>query len=121
VYTGLELKKILNKAGFNATVLDPVFIKPLDTEILCKLLLTLQRFVTIEEHSLVSGMGSIINNYLMTLGYSHVQVANFGVPETFVEQGTHAELINELGLNPQKIFQRIALQFNLKIPSVVNI
>ena len=120
VYTGMQIKEMLGKVGINATVLDPIFVKPLDTELLCKLLVTHQRIVTIEEHSLVSGMGSIINNFLMTQGYSNVQVANFGIPETFVEQGTHAELMNELGLTPQKIYQRIAVQFNLQIPAPVN-
>lgn len=113
-YTGLRLKELLSEMGVNATVLDPVFVKPLDTELLCKLLLTHQKIVTIEEHSLCSGMGSIINNFLMSQGYSNVQVANFGIPETFVEQGSHAELMDELGLTPQKILQRIVVQFNLK-------
>lgn len=114
VNTGMQIKEMLSKIGINATVLDPIFVKPLDTELLCKLLLTHQRIVTIEEHSLVSGMGSIINHFLMTQGYSNIQVANFGIPETFVEQGTHSELINELGLTPQKIYQSLASQFNFK-------
>jgi 1-deoxy-D-xylulose-5-phosphate synthase len=58
-------------------------------------------------------MGSIINNFLMSQGYSHLQVINMGVPETFVEQGSHAELVDELGLTPTKIVQRIAVEFNL--------
>jgi 1-deoxy-D-xylulose-5-phosphate synthase len=119
VYTALQLKEMLNKIGVKATVLDPVFVKPLDTELLCRLLLTHQRIVTIEEHSLVSGMGSILNNFLMTQGFSNIQVVNFGIPETFVEQGSHAELMNELGLTPQKIYQRLMLQFNLKTAPTV--
>lgn len=119
VYTGLQLKEMLGKIGVNATVLDPVFVKPLDTELLCKLLLTHQRIVTLEEHSLVSGMGSIINNFLMTQGFSNIQAANFGIPETFVEQGSHAELMNELGLTPQKIYHQLVLRFNLKTSSTV--
>jgi 1-deoxy-D-xylulose-5-phosphate synthase len=112
-YTALQVKEKLEAYGVNATVLDPVFVKPLDSELLCTLLLTHQRIVTIEEHSVVSGMGSIINNFLMSQGYSHLQVINMGVPETFVEQGSHAELIDELGLTPTKIVQRIAVEFNL--------
>lgn len=121
VFVGMELKKLLAGAGINATVIDPIFVKPLDSELLCKLLLTHQKLVTIEEHSLISGMGSIINNFLMTNGFSHIQVANFGVPEMFVEQGTHAELLNEIGLTPQKIYQRIMVQFNLKALSTINV
>ena len=121
VYTGMKVKELLRDIGVNATVLDPIFVKPLDTEMLCQLLLTHQKIVTIEEHSLVSGMGSIINNYLITQGYSNIQVSNFGIPETFVEQGSHAELMNELGLTPEKIFQRIVLQFNLKTASTLTV
>lgn len=112
VDTALEVKKLLGEIGINATVLDPIFVKPLDSELLCKLLLNHNRLVTIEEHSVVSGMGSIINNFLMTNGFSNVQVLNFGVPESFIEQGSHKELLNEIGLTPTKIFQRIALQFS---------
>lgn len=113
VYTAMEVKNLLAEKGINATVLDPIFVKPLDSELLCRLLLNHQKIVTIEEHSVVSGMGSIINNFLMSQGFNNIQVLNFGVPETFVEQGSHAELLNELGLTPEKIFQKITLQFSL--------
>lgn len=112
-YTALQVRDLLIKDGICATVLDPIFVKPLDKELLYRLLLTHQKIVTIEEHSVVSGMGSIINNFLITHGYNNVQVANFGVPECFVEQGSHAELINELGLTPEKIYQKLVLQFSL--------
>lgn len=111
--TALQVKELLTKNGICATVLDPIFVKPLDSELLCKLLLTHQRIVTIEEHSVVSGMGSLINNFLMTHGYSNVQVINFGVPESFIEQGTHAELLDELCLTPQKIHARLIAHFCL--------
>jgi 1-deoxy-D-xylulose-5-phosphate synthase len=114
-YTALQVRNLLIKNGVQATVLDPIFVKPLDTELLCKLLLSHQRIVTIEEHSLVSGLGSIVNNFLMSHGYCNVQVANFGIPETFVEQGSHAELLNELGLTPEKIYKKLVAQFNLNI------
>ena len=113
VHTALEVKNLLAKKGIDSTVMDPIFVKPLDSELLCRLLLNHQKIVTIEEHSVVSGMGSIINNFLMSQGFNNIQVINFGVPETFVEQGTHAELLNELGLTAEKIFQKIALQFSL--------
>lgn len=111
--TALQLKDLLKEYDINCTVLDPVFVKPLDTELLCKLLVTHQKIITIEEHSLTTGLGSIINNFLMTNGYNNIQVANFGIPETFVEHGTHSELLDELGLTPQKICKKIVGQFSL--------
>ncbi len=102
-YTALQVRELLEHNGIEATVLDPVFIKPLDTELLCELLVSHQLVVTIEDHSLQTGLGSVINNFLMSHGYSNTQVINFGIPEAFVQQGTHAELLDELGLTPEKI------------------
>ena len=112
--TALEVRKLLEKKGITATVMDPVFVKPLDSDLLCKLLLTHNRLVTIEEHSVISGMGAIINNFLMAQGFNNVQVLNFGIPETFLEQGEYRDVMNEIGLTPENITQRIIRHFSLK-------
>lgn len=120
--TAMKVREILAQRQVHATVMDPVFVKPLDSDLICKLLLTHQRIVTLEEHSVVSGMGSIINNFLMSQGYSNVQVLNLGIPETFVEHGSNNELLNELGLTPDKIAHRISIHFGLsKTPSMTNL
>jgi 1-deoxy-D-xylulose-5-phosphate synthase len=110
----MRVRTNLLERGFECTVLDPIFIKPLDSELLCKLLATHNFVVTIEEHSVICGMGSIINHFLMTNGYSNVQMINFGIPETYIEQGSHAEILNEIGLTPEKITERILLQYSLQ-------
>lgn len=109
--TALKVREILKEDGVTATVMDPVFVKPLDSELLCRLLVTHQYIVTIEEHSVVSGMGSIVNNFLMSQGFTQVQVLNCGIPETYVEHGSHGELMNELELTPEKIAHKIRRQF----------
>lgn len=105
--TAMELRELLIQDGRSATVLDPIFVKPLDTELLSTLLLTHQQIVTIEDHSLASGLGSIINNFLVKQGFRNISVSNFGIPEVFVEQGTHEELFNELGLTAKKIYNQL--------------
>lgn len=112
--TALKARELLAQEGIFATVLDPVFIKPLDAELLCRLLLTHQKIVTIEEHSVISGMGAIINNFLMRQGFSHVQVLNLGIPETFIEHGNNQDLLEEIGLTPKKIAKQIQSHFGLK-------
>ncbi len=112
--TAMELQSRLKDYGVNASVLDPIFVKPLDTDLLCDLLTTHTKIVTIEEHSLSCGLGAILNHFLMQNGYQDVSVVNFGIPETFVEQGSHKELMNELGLSSDKILERIVLSFNYK-------
>lgn len=110
--TALKVREHLLPHGINATVMDPVFIKPLDADLICRLLLTHSNIVTIEEHSAICGLGSILNHFLMSHGYNQVQVLNCGIPETFLDQGSHAELINEIGLTPEKITQRILTHFS---------
>jgi 1-deoxy-D-xylulose-5-phosphate synthase len=115
-----KIKELLIPHGINATLLDPIFVKPLDTELICKLLVTHQKVVTLEEHSVVSGLGAILNHFLMSQGFSHIQMLNLGIPETFLEQGSHGELLNEIGLTPDKISQRILKQFYQKKRSDVS-
>lgn len=114
--TALQVRELLQRKRISCTVMDPVFVKPLDAELLYKLLLKHQKIVTLEEHSVVSGLGSILNNFLMTNGFGNVQVLNLGVPETFVEQGSHQLLMQELGLTPEQIALRIHEHFASAAP-----
>jgi len=114
-YAGLDVCKALQEKGYNPSVLDPVFVKPLDCELLHKLLINHQKIITMEEHSVISGLGAIINHFLMTHGYNDVQTLNFGIPETFVSQGKHTELMDELGLSVDKMLSRIEQEFLLDI------
>lgn len=107
----LKVQALLNEQGIYPTILDPIFVKPLDSELICKLLVNHQRIVTIEEHSVISGMGSIINNFLLSHGFNNVQVLNLGIPEAFIESGSNALLLNEIGLTPEKITQNILRHF----------
>lgn len=102
-YTALAVKEELTAFGINATVVDPIFIKPLDSDLIADLLLTHSTIVTIEEHSLISGLASIINHHLLSNGFQDVQSINFGVPETFIEQGKLSDLLDEIGLTTKKI------------------
>ena len=107
----LKVRELLQVEGINTSVLDPIFVKPLDAELLHTLLTKHTKIVTIEEHSVVSGLGSIVNNFLMSQGYSNVQVLNLGIPEAFIDQGSHSDLMNELGLTPPKIMAQIKRRF----------
>lgn len=109
----LETKELLEKQGISVAIMDPVFVKPLDSDLLFRLLSTHRRIVTLEEHAVVCGMGSIINNFLMRQGFSNVQVLNLGIPETFLDHGSNRDLLNEIGLTPEKIAAHILKHFDL--------
>lgn len=107
----LSCREILLKHGIEATVIDPIFLKPLDTDLLCDILSSHKCVVTIEEHSLNGGLGMIFNSFLVRNKFTHIQVLNFGIPDTFLEQGSHKELLQEIGLNPEAIADHILNEF----------
>jgi len=111
--TALEVHEKLKSHGITATIFDPVFVKPLDQETLIRLLLTHDRIITLEEHSVVSGLGSIVNHFLVTQGFTNVQVLNLGIPEEFVQHGSYSDLIRSLGLSPDEITEKIIDHFSL--------
>ncbi len=109
--TALKVKEILEAQCFhttiNITVIDPVFIKPLDDELFCRVLASHKVLVTIEEHSIQGGLGMVLNAFLVRNGFNHLQVFNFGIPDMFVEQGGHQDLIRQIGLDPESISKQL--------------
>ncbi|QVL57139.1 MAG: 1-deoxy-D-xylulose-5-phosphate synthase [Simkaniaceae bacterium] len=103
----LEAQRLLQEKGIQATVIDPIFLKPLDKELLKKHFTKAQMVVTIEEHALNGGMGSIINSFIMREGLSHLHVKNFGIPDALIEHGSHKALLEKYGLTPEKIVEQV--------------
>jgi 1-deoxy-D-xylulose-5-phosphate synthase len=109
--TALKVREHLLQEGIEASCLDPVFVKPLDHELLGELLMTHDKIVTIEEHSVASGLGSILNHHLLRHGLNQVQVLNFGIPETFVEHGEYPDIIKSLELDEASITKKIVREW----------
>jgi 1-deoxy-D-xylulose-5-phosphate synthase len=120
-YDALNLRDLLKERGISATVVDPIFVKPLDTDLLGHLLLTHTRIVTLEEHSLKGGLGSEINEFLFAHDFGPIQVLNFGIPETYLEQGGYRELLSEIGLTAEKMLLRILAHFSFNTKRKIEI
>lgn len=116
----LKVRDLLKKEGIDVAVLDPVFVKPLDSELLVELLTHHKRIVTLEEHSASSGMGVILNHFFFNQGFTHLQVLNLGIPETFLNHGSNKELLETIDLSPDKIAARIKHYFDFT-PSFSNV
>ena len=116
--TALEVRELLKQKGIEATVVDPVFVKPLDTELLTQLVATHRFAATIEEHSLNGGLGMIFNNFLIQNGHREIEVVNIGVPDTWVQFGSNPELMRELGLDAESIAARLMQEFSFQ-PAVL--
>jgi 1-deoxy-D-xylulose-5-phosphate synthase len=112
--TALEIAKRLESFGIQATIIDPIFVKPLDTELFCRVLSSHTHVITIEEHSMAVGLASIMNSFIVRNGFTHLTVASFGIPDMFIEQGSNKEILEEIGLSPDKIWARLVDIFNLE-------
>jgi 1-deoxy-D-xylulose-5-phosphate synthase len=109
--TALAVRDLLKLKGIEVAVLDPIFVKPLDADLLSELLPNYRFVATIEEHSLNGGLGLIFNNFLVQNGFSSLSVLNFGVPDIWVQFGMNSELMRQLGLDAPSIAERLLQEF----------
>lgn len=103
----LDVRKMLLDSNIEATVIDPIFVKPLDKSLLFKLMLDHHYFITIEEHAVNSGLGAIVNSFIMQSGFNDINIMNFGIPDQFIEHGSYKDLMEQVGLTAPHIAEQI--------------
>ncbi len=94
--------KVLSKEGVNPTVVDMHTIKPLDEELLHSLLKTHQNVVTVEEHTLIGGLGSAISEFITRNNYKN-NLKCIGLPDKFGPVANYGYLQEYYGLNAKSI------------------
>ncbi len=85
---------------------DMRFLKPLDQDIMQEVARRYDRIITVEDGARDGGFGSAVLEWLSDHGYSK-QVIRLGIPDTFVEHGTPAELYRIVGLDKESIKQEL--------------
>ncbi|MBR2089723.1 MAG: 1-deoxy-D-xylulose-5-phosphate synthase [Fibrobacter sp.] len=105
-----ELKKtasVLRENGYNPTLVDARFIKPLDQECYRSLFENHNVIVTLEDNTLVGGYGSAIAELLSDLGYTDKKLYRFGLPDRFVEQGDIHALYKILEIDGESVAKQL--------------
>jgi transketolase len=106
VSESLEAAKILEEQGVSAKVINIHTIKPLDEELILAAAKETGKVVTVEEHSVIGGLGSAVCDALCA---SHpTPVLKIGVNDVFGESGPAVELIKKYGLDGQSIAKKVA-------------
>lgn len=87
-------------------VVNMRFVKPLDQNMLRELAPNTSLFVTVEEHAVMAGAGSAVNEFL---AQAHIvkPILNLGLPDEFLHQATHAQMLQDCGLDAPGIFNAI--------------
>jgi 1-deoxy-D-xylulose-5-phosphate synthase len=93
----------LSALGVSAGVVNCRFVKPLDRETLRRVRGVAKLLVTIEENNLPGGFGESVLEALGEAGLPHDRVLRLGLPDAFVTHGSRAELLAEVGLDPDGI------------------
>lgn len=114
VYPAWNVIRQLSREGYDLTLVNARFIKPLDERLL-DLLFTNHRVVlTVEEGALAGGLGSAIMEYLETRKLSGISFRRMGIPDRFVHQGARKILLEEVGLTEDGIkAQLLGMNLNL--------
>jgi len=102
-----------------ATVVNMRFVKPLDETLILELAGKHELLVTVEENVISGGAGSAVNECLAAHGMS-IPVINLGLPDRFIEQGTHGELLSLCGLDAEGIQNSIETYFANKSGDTVS-
>ena len=95
----LEAREMLALEGLEVGVINARFIKPLDRELLSRVLRESPFVVTVEEAALAAGFGSAVLELASELQLDNLQLLRLGVPDAFVEHGDRDALLGELGLD----------------------
>lgn len=97
----LEAANKLEEEGYSVRVINMGTIKPLDTEIVLKAAKETNLLVTVEEHSIIGGLGSAIAEYLSEVHPS--KIIRIGVNDRFGQSGKAEEVLKEYGLTAENI------------------
>ena len=97
----LQAAELLEKEGIHARVINISTIKPIDEEIIIKAAKETNRIITVEEHSVIGGLGSAVCDVVST--FHPVKVVKIGVNDKFGESGSPEELLIKHGLTVENI------------------
>lgn len=107
--TAVKVREHLKEKGFNVTLVNARFVKPIDEEMIDSLLSSHRCIITLEENVINGGYGMAVLRYINSLD-TDVKVINFAIPNSYVEQGSKAEQLKECGLDQDSIMKKLDVE-----------
>ena len=112
--TGIAVGQRLADQGIGVTVVDPVWALPVNPALL-RLAAAHEQVITIEDNGIVGGCGARLAQELRLADIA-TPLREFGIAQEFLDHGSRAELLTELGLTPQQI-ARYAVEAMVREPT----
>ena len=92
--------------GYKGKLINLFSLKPVDTELVIDVAQKVKKIVTIENHSVLGGVGSIVNETLSEISNT-APIYKVGIQDTFTESGPSDELKDKYGLNVESVLKHI--------------
>jgi len=102
----------LESAGISAELLNVSTIKPLDTKTIIESVKRTKGIITVEEHSIIGGLGSAVAEVLMK--HYPVPVDFVGIDDRFTETGSYPELLSKYDISKDSIIEKAKKLVHLK-------
>ena len=96
----------LAKENITPAHYDLRFAKPLDEAMLHEVFTRYKKIITIEDGTIVGGVGSAVLEFMSENGYSAL-VKRLGIPDKFIEHGEPNELYTECGFSVEQIHDEV--------------
>ncbi|MCF8054231.1 MAG: 1-deoxy-D-xylulose-5-phosphate synthase [Deltaproteobacteria bacterium] len=99
VYPALGVAQKLAEEGIAVSVINCRFVKPLDARLIKEWAGSTKRIITVEENSIVGGLGSAIAELLMDAGITDLRLKRLAIPDSFHHQASQDELKATAGID----------------------
>jgi len=106
VKTAVEVRKILKDKGYNCSLINARFVKPIDEETIKLIAKDHKLIVTLEENVLSGGYGEKVNDFVEK-NRMEINVTNISLPDDYIEHGNVDILKREVGIDADSIVNRI--------------
>ncbi|ACJ42923.1 1-deoxy-D-xylulose-5-phosphate synthase [Acinetobacter baumannii] len=110
-------EQFAQKHDVSVCIVNMRFVKPLDEQMIRDLAEHTHLFVTVEEHAIMGGAGSAVNEF-MAQEQIVKPIINLGLPDSFLHQATHNQMLQDCGLDAKGILNSIERAW-LKVNQVV--
>lgn len=97
VSESLKAAEALAEEGINATVVDMHTLKPIDGELIDRLVSQCGALVTAEDHNVIGGLGSAVAEHIVANSFAPLEMV--GVPDRFGESGQADEMLEVMGIS----------------------
>ena len=106
VKTAEQVRDALKDTGYNCTLINARFVKPIDEQMLEEVAKQHKLLVTLEENVRNGGFGDHVLEYVNDRDFD-MKVLNIALPDEYVEHGNVALLHKEVGLDAETIVKRV--------------